>query len=261
MNATAIKTLVLGACMMLACATAEAGRSCEQKHPTVNGVQRSLALAQETAARLDQTGAHVVAIARVGQDLSPYRLHYSHMGFAYRDGKTWRVVHKLNQCGAARADLYRQGLGEFFMDDPFDYEAGFVVLTPEVQARLLPALRDNTRVARLNTTAYNMVAYPWSVMYQQSNQWALETLAMTQEPAAITRERAQAWLKLHGYEPTTLKISAFKRLGARMTAANIAFDDHPNAKRFTDRIETVTVDSVFAWLNNSGLGGAVQAVR
>ena len=46
-----------------------------------------------------------------------------------------------------------------------------------------------------------------------------------------------------------------------MTAANIAFDDHPNAKRFTDRIETVTVDSVFAWLSNSGLGGAVQAVR
>ena len=224
-------------------------------------MQRSLTLAQATATRLDQTGARVVVIARVGQNLSQYRLHYSHMGFAYRDGNTWRIVHKLNQCGAARADLYRQGLGEFFLDDPFDYEAGFVVLTPEAQARLLPALRDNTQVARLNTTAYNMVAYPWSVMYQQSNQWALETLAMTQDPAATTRERAQAWLKLHGYEPTTLKISAFKRLGARMTAANIAFDDHPNAKRFTDRIETVTVDSVFAWLSSSGLGGPVQVVR
>ena len=32
--------------------------------------------------------------------------------------------------------------------------------------------------------------------------------------------------------------------------------DHPNEKRFTDRIETVTVDSVFAWLNRSGLGGS-----
>ena len=31
--------------------------------------------------------------------------------------------------------------------------------------------------------------------------------------------------------------------------------------RFTDRIETVTVDSVFAWLNRSGYGGAVQVVR
>ena len=38
-----------------------------------------------------------------------------------------------------------------------------------------------------------------------------------------------------------------------MTAANVAFDDHPSAKRFTDRIETVTVDSVFAWLPRAGL--------
>jgi hypothetical protein len=33
----------------------------------------------------------------------------------------------------------------------------------------------------------------------------------------------------------------------------VAFDDHPNEKRFSDRIETVTVDSVFAWLPRAGL--------
>jgi hypothetical protein len=38
-------------------------------------------------------------------------------------------------------------------------------------------------------------------------------------------------------------------------------DNPPNEKRFTDRIETVTVDSVFAWLNRSGLGGNVQVIR
>jgi hypothetical protein len=84
---------------------------------------------------------------------------------------------------------------------------------------------------------------------------------MTQEPAAQNRDQAQAWLRLKGYTPTTLHLSAFKRLGARMTAANVAFDDHPNEKRFADRIETVTVDSVFAWLNRSGLGGTVQVIR
>jgi hypothetical protein len=171
------------------------------------------------------------------------------------------VVHKLNQCGSATASLYRQGLGEFFLDDPYEYEAAVVVLAPQLRTHLLSIVRDNARVAQLDTPAYNMVAYPWSQTYQQSNQWALETLAMAQEPMASTRERAQAWLKLNGYEPTTLKISAFKRLGARITAANIAFDDHPNAKRFTDRIETVTVDSVFTWLNRSGLGGPVQVIR
>lgn len=66
--------------------------------------------------------------------------------------------------------------------------------------------------------------------------------------------QAQAWLQLKAYEPTTLKLGAFTRLGARITAANLAFDDHPNEKRFADRIETVTADSVFAWLLRTGLG-------
>src|SRR5690349_1807376 len=94
--------------LALACASAQAGRSCEQKKPTVRTIERGLTLAARTAQRLDETGAQVVVLARVGQDLSEYHLRYSHLGFAYRDGKTWRVLHKLNHCGAATASLYRQ---------------------------------------------------------------------------------------------------------------------------------------------------------
>ena len=46
-----------------------------------------------------------------------------------------------------------------------------------------------------------------------------------------------------------------------MTAANVAFDDHPTDKRYSDRIETVTVDSVLDWLQRAGLAMAVQVVR
>ena len=240
---------------------AQAGRSCEQKPPEAANVQRAMQLAERTARALDATGAQVVVLARDGQDLTKYGLGWSHLGLAYRDGARWRVVHKLNGCGSAQASVYRQGLGEFFLDDLHEYKAGLVVPTPAVQARLLPTLRDNAQATRLHTAAYSMLAYPWAQRYQQSNQWALETLAMSQDPAATSRERAQAWLRLQGYEPTTLRLGALTRLGARATAANIAFDDHPNEKRFSDRIETVTVDSVFAWLNRSGLGGPVQVVR
>ena len=66
-----------------------------------------------------------------------------------------------------------------------------------------------------------------------------------------SREQAQAWLQFKGYEPTTLQLGALTRLGGRVTAANVAFDDHPNDKRFSDRIETVTVDSVFSWLQRA----------
>lgn len=43
------------------------------------------------------------------------------------------------------------------------------------------------------------------------------------------------------------------RLGVRMFKTNIAFDDHPNEKRFSDRIETIGADSVFTFLEQSGM--------
>jgi hypothetical protein len=251
----------VGTALLTLALAAHAGRSCEAKRPDAIAVQRAMTLAQHVAQRLDASGADVVVLARAGQDLRRYGQRYSHMGLAYRDGGNWRVVHKLNQCGSARATVYRQGLGEFFLDDLFDYQAGIALLAPSVQVKLLPALHDNERLAQLHTAAYSMVAYPWAQTYQQSNQWALETLAMTQDPAATTRERAQAWLRLQGYQPATLHLSAVTRLGARMTAANVAFDDHPNERRYSDRIDTVTVDSVFTWLQRSGLATAVLTVR
>jgi hypothetical protein len=259
MNTT--RSMAIAAALATFAVAAHAGRSCENKPPQVDGIRRSMQLAEHTAQKLDQSGAQVVALARIGQNLGEYGVRYSHFGLAYRDNGKWRVVHKLNQCGTAHAAIYRQGLGEFFLDDLYEYEAAVVVPTPEIQAKLLPVLRDNARLAQLNTPAYSMVAYPWAQTYQQSNQWAIETMAMALEPAAVSRERAQAWLKLQGYTPTTLRIGPLKRMGGRMTSANIAFDDHPNEKRFTDRIDTVTVDSVFAWLNRTGMGAPVLVIR
>jgi hypothetical protein len=244
-----------------AAATAHAGRPCEPWRPGVHDVVQALDLATRTAKALDASGAQVVVIARAGQDLSRWRLRYSHLGWAVKSPQGWRVVHKLNHCGSARADLYRQGLAEFFMDDLHDPVAAYAVPTPAVQAALLPLLADDFRASQLHEPAYNMVAYPWAQRYQQSNQWAIETLALALEPSASSRPRAQAWLRFKGYEPTVLRIPAFTRLGARVGSAHIAFDDHPNALRYADHIETVTVDSVLAWLERARLAGRVQTLR
>lgn len=262
-----MKRLIVMAAALLALALqdAQAGRSCEAQPPNAANVQRALNLAETTARRLDASGAQVVVLARAGQDLGKYGLRWSHLGWAYRDTSAgrpvWRVVHKLNQCGSNTAALYRQGLGEFFLDDLHEYAAGIQIPTPEVQARLLPLLKDNARVAQLHTPAYNMVAYPWAQTYQQSNQWAIETLALAMDGVSWSRSAAQTWLRVKGYEPTTLRIDAFTRLGARVSAANVAFDDHPSSKRFSDRIETVTVDSVFSWLERSRLAAPMMVVQ
>ena len=242
-------------------AGAHAGRPCEPWRPAVHDVVQALDLATRTAKALDATGAQVVVIARAGQDLSRWRLRYSHLGWAVKSPQGWRVVHKLNHCGSARADLYRQGLAEFFMDDLHDPVAAYAVPTPAVQAALQPLLADDFRAGQLHEPAYNMVAYPWAQRYQQSNQWAIEMLALALEPSASSRPRAQAWLRFKGYEPTVLRIPAFTRLGARVGSAHIAFDDHPNALRYADHIETVTVDSVFAWLERAQLAGRVLTLR
>jgi hypothetical protein len=269
---------------------ASAGRPCEEQPLQTLDLERGMQLAQNVQRRLDDSGAQVVVIARAGQDLSAYGLRWSHLGLAYREGdgeykaarqaepavprgdlsnpakpdlpkSPWRIVHKLNHCNTPNAAVYRQGLGPFFLDRPFRYEAAYLVLGAPAQAALLTVLRDNAASARLHEPRYNMLAYPWAQKYQQSNQWAIETLASALEPDARTRGQAQAWLQLRGYEPTVLHIGPLTRLGATVSRANVAFDDHPNGKRFADRIETVTVDSVFEWLARSGLAeGGLQRV-
>lgn len=253
-----IKITALSCVIALASApmtAAQAGRSCDAKPLTANTIERGLSLAERTRAALDQSGAKVVVLGRAGQDLSKYKLRYSHLGLAYKasDGR-WLVLHKLNRCGADEASIYRQGLGEFFLDDLFRFEATWVALKPEVQDKLYPLLINSTQATSLHERRYNMLAYPWSTKYQQSNQWAIETLAIAMDPSITTRRQAQAWLQLRQYEPDVIRLGALTRLGGRISSANIAFDDHPTEKRFADRIETVTVDSVMQWLLRSGLG-------
>ncbi len=265
MNTVRLAATVLAAALCLGAAPAQAGRNCQAKAPTALALQRGMDMAAGTLQALDASGAQVVVLARAGQDLSKYGLRWSHLALAYRDSSAqpavWRVVHKLNRCGTTQADIYRQGLGEFFLDDPHEYAAGIAVPTPDVQAKLMALLRDNPQLLRLHEPAYSMVAYAWAQKYQQSNQWVVETLALSQDPGANSRERAQAWLRLKAYEPATLRITPLVRLGARMTAGNVAFDDHPNDKRYSDRIETVTADSVFDWLRRSGLTSPMRELR
>ena len=272
MNTTTLlrRALAFAAAALLAC-TALAGQNCEPRRPTLDSMRRDLALAASVAQQLDELalrdGSRVLLIARAGQDLSKYGLRYSHLGIAYRDDATlngrgaWRVVHKLNQCGSDRSTLYRQGLAEFFSDGLYLHEAGVVALKPVLAARVIDGLKDDSLLATLHEPHYNMLAYPWSGTYQQSNQWAIETLALLADPGVVSRSTARDWLRRQVYRPTTLRIDAMTRLGARVGTAHIAFDDHPFNRRMAGQIDTVTVDSVFAWMERAGLGSAPLRLR
>lgn len=58
-----------------------------------------------------------------------------------------------------------------------------------------------------------------------------------------------------------MKIGAFKRLGGRMFNANVAFDDHPSELRYSDRIQTVTVESIMQFLSQRDEGWKILQIQ
>jgi hypothetical protein len=230
-----------------ASALAHAGSACEDKKIDAAAFVKAMQLAENARQALEASGAQVAMIARVGQDLSKYGLRYSHMAYVWRDHPRgrWLVVHELNECGTAHSALFNEGLGNFFLDNMFAYESMIVVPGAPAQARLAAMLASNT-ASKLHLARYNMLAFPYSTEYQNSNQWLLETYAAASAADVRIEDRAQAqaWLKLAGYRPITIEIPALTRLGARMFRANVAFDDQPFDRRMAGHIDTVTVDSV-----------------
>lgn len=245
-----MKRLAIAALFALAL-PAWAGQACEPHEVTANQSMQSLGLAKKVEKVVDGFDDEVILIARVGQDLSKYGLYFSHMGFLVKDHPKgrWSIVHKLNDCGTAKSAIFDEGLTNFFSDDPVKLEGGLWRLKPEVQAKLKKILLGR-KAEDFHQPAYSMVAYPFSEKYQNSNGWVLEVLAFSLAPEyeADNRKNAQAWLKKEGYQPSTLELGTMTRLGARISKANIAFDDHPEELRWNGKIQTVTVKSVIDWL-------------
>lgn len=227
-----------------------AGTACNPSEPEAKKIMMGFELAHQVHRYLESSNAQLAILARAGQNLDEYHLRYSHLGIIRKlENGQWRIQHVLNQCGTAKSGVYEEGLANFFMDDPYRFEALLLIPNPVIQAKLLQQI-DNTNSLNMHQANYNMLAFPFSTDYQNSNQWALEVLAaaLAQDSEITARTQAQAWLKWMDYQASTLELSAFTRLGARMFRANVSFDDHPFGRRMAGKIDTVTVESIEAFL-------------
>lgn len=258
----------IAACALAAAALAgpaQAGQSCEDRPMTPAALNEAMGTGRMLMGELNDSGSDVVLIGRQGQDLSKYHLKYTHLGIAFRaaPNQPWRVYELLNECGTGTSELWMDGLANFFLDDPFTLDSIMLVPPPRVAARLAEYLRAPALLHGLHEPKYNMVAYPFSTKYQNSNQWVLEVVAaaMSSDVKVQSREQAQSWLKLAGYQPTELHIGPLTRLGGRIVKANIAFDDHPGALRFSDRINAATVDSIADFLRKRDEGWKIRELR
>jgi hypothetical protein len=234
---------------VFAAGNALAGQSCEPRTPKPAEIRSGLALAHKVHQHLEAQGARVAVIGRVGRDLSEYGLRYSHLGLALRDDARarWVVVHELNHCGKADSDLYDQGLGNFFLDDLYRFEAMVVVPSREVQDQLVLAVAQG-KARRVHEPSYSLIAHPYSAKYQNSNQWLLEFAASVLAGGEASRKSAHARLMRDGFQPSVLHLPPMKRLGARLFSVNTQFDDHSSEEWRSSRYQVVSAESVFAWI-------------
>ena len=133
-----------------------------------------------------------------------------------------------------------------------------VVFLPKAPAGALRATAvARARFAPLLAAQYSANAYPFSVRYQNCNQWVAELLATAwappderaTAPAPALRGRAQAWLQQTGYAPRPVTIdSHLTRLAAGFVPL-VHLDDHPEQTRLGMVFQTSLPTDIEAWVH------------
>jgi hypothetical protein len=241
-----------------------AGQPCPEKAAEPKNEARNLQLASKVRERLEASGATVAFVGRAGIDLREFGLTYSHVGLAWRDHPRgrWFTFHLLNPCGETRSELLDQSVEDFYNVELFTYDAIIVVPTPQIQAKVLKTF-FSPMAPSLHHIDYNMISNPWSTKYQNSNQWVLEVTAASLAPenSITNRAQAQLWLKQNGFVPSRTPIGAFRRLGARLFSAHVQFDDHEPDEERSGIYNTVTVESIVAFLTMQDRGMTQETVH
>lgn len=249
--------LMLAAMVAVAACQAGAGQPCPEKPADKLEQQRNLELGTKVRERLEASGATVAYVARAGIDLTQYGLVYSHIGLAWRDHPKgrWFTYHLLNTCGTSESMLVDQSLEDFFNVQLFSQDALVAVPAPALQVKLLDTF-FSPLAPTLHERSYSMIANPFSVLYQSSNQWILEVsaAALAPENAIHNRLQAQAWLKSQGYQPYRARIGGVLALASRLFSPHVRFDDHDDEERKLNLYLTTTVDSVLDFVQRSDPG-------
>ena len=254
----ALAPLVLRLVLGLAIASGATGRAaaaeCELVPNTLAQVRQAVRAGTRLVDRLDETGAELAIVGRIGSDQSERGIRYTHAGLAWREHPAgrWHFVHLLNHCGSARSELFDDGPVTFFMERPFRYDAWVMVPDEELQRSLLELLRRGVD-GRLHEPRYSSIAHPFRTRFQNSNQWLLELVALALHPEGpSTRERAQQVLRLEGFEPERVRLGFFERIGARRMD-NVSLADHSRGERRAGGYAYVSVASIARFLERVGV--------
>ena len=194
---------------------------------------------------LDRSGEKVALVSRSGLDLGRFGLRYSHAGVSLKANgdAPWSVRQLYYACDERQPRLYDQGMSGFVFgtDDPAVGYVSIVLPTGVEAAALEGAALDTARALRLLSATYSANAYPFSLRYQNCNQWVAELLATAWGALDDTkdlRQQAQHWLSQRGYEPPPIDIRSHWLMAAAPFVPLIRLDDHPQGDLHALRMRT-----------------------
>jgi hypothetical protein len=182
---------------------------------------------------LENSGASVALIARSGLDLARFGFRYSHAGVSLKGSPDtpWAVRQLYYACDEGRPRIFDQGMSAFVLgtDEPAIGYVSLVFVPAAAAAELERTTLDRRLALQLLGTTYTANAYPYSVSYQNCNQWVVELLATAWGglgAAEDPRTPAQQWLRGRGYEPSVFDVGwPLMWVGALIPW--VRSDDHP----------------------------------
>ena len=232
---------------------------------TATQQDRLLRFAAVARGQLDNSGQRVALVARSGLDLSRFAVRYSHAGISLLDsGNTpWSVRQLYYACDAQQPRLFDQGLAGFVMgtDDPSIGFLSILLLPAEAAEAVEQTALNKPHALRLLAARYSANAYPYSLRYQNCNQWVMELLASAwgglvssddtrddtrdeTRDETRARARAQAWLAAAGYAPAPVQVGSHWLMAAAGFIPWVHLDDHPDADRFALQLRTSLPDAM-----------------
>jgi len=231
---------------------ARAGSLCEPVQAQPASIKAAVTMSVKLQSMLETTQPEAAVLARVGSDVSAQGLKYTHAAIVVRDHPEgrWTVVHQLNHCGSGDSGIFKQGLGAFFLDDPYMLDVLVMIPAPHVQRKLAELVRSDL-TTRFHEPSYSLLAHPESTRHQNSNGWLAEIVAIAifhDDIETASRKRAQRLMRDSGFQGSVVRLSPLQKVGASMFSANIHFDDHPNRDQIRGRFEVVTVKAMRQWL-------------
>jgi hypothetical protein len=255
--------LGLAAILAFAGGTAHAASSqfCDRTKPlTASQQDRLLRFTAVVQEALSATGSDAVLISRSGLDLSRFRIRYSHAAIAWKaaDG-TWSARQLYYACDEGQPRLYDQGLAGFVMgiDDSALGYVSIVALPSEAAQALRSAALDTPRAMHLLAARYSANAYPFSLRYQNCNQWVMELLAAAWgklPDGDDLRERAQQWLREAPYKPEPVDVGSHALIFASNFVPLLHLDDHPQDDVYALKLRVSLPSTVEAFVREQRPG-------